>query len=148
MEQERIALACDHAGYALKEQVSKYLVEQGYEPLDFGTYSEESCDYPDFAHRAGSAVNKGEVRRGIVVCGSGEGVSMTVNKYPNVRCALAWKTELAKLGRQHNDCNMLALPARFIGEQEAMQCVDAFLHTDFEGGRHQRRVEKISHLLS
>ncbi len=144
---EIIPIACDHAGYELKNKVIEHLQKRGLDVKDYGTYSTESCDYPDYAHQAGSAVNRGEYKRGIVICGSGNGVQMTVNKYPNVRCALCWNAEIAHLGRQHNDCNMISIPARFIEEEEAMKVVDEFLDTPFEGGRHQRRVEKISQLL-
>ena len=142
-----IAMACDHAGYELKEVVKQHLAQLGYDVKDYGTYSSESVDYPDFAHQLGSAINKGEYRRGIVICGSGNGVQMTVNKYPGVRCALCWNAEIAHLGRQHNDCNVVSLPARFIPQETALQIVDEFLNTPFEGGRHQRRVEKISQLI-
>ena len=103
--------------------------------------------YPDFAHQVGRAINNGEYRRGIVICGSGNGVQMTVNKYPNVRCALCWTAEIAHLGRQHNDCNVISMPARFIPQETALAIVDEYLDTEFEGGRHQRRVEKINQLL-
>lgn len=146
--QEIMPIACDHAGYEMKLKVIDYLRQRGIEVKDYGTNSTESCDYPDYAHRAGLAVNRGESKRGIVICGSGNGVQMTVNKYPNVRCALCWTPEIAHLGRQHNDCNMIAIPARFIDEETALKIVDEFLDTPFEGGRHQRRVEKISRLLS
>ena len=115
---------------------------------DFGTDSTDSCDYPDFAHQVGSAIDKGTYKRGIVICGSGNGVQMTVNKYPHVRCALCWTPEIAHLGRQHNDANILSMPARFISEETALQIVDEYMNTPFEGGRHQRRVEKISQLRS
>ena len=144
---EIIPIACDHAGYELKKQVVKHLLDKGFEVKDFGTDSSESVDYPDFAHQVGRAINNGEFKRGIVICGSGNGVQMTVNKYPNVRCALCWNTEIAHLGRQHNDCNVISLPARFIPQELALQIVDEFLNTPFEGGRHQRRVEKINQLL-
>lgn len=144
---EIIPVACDHAGYELKQKVMAFVESKGFEVKDFGTFSTESCDYPDYAHQLGSAIEKGEYKRGIVICGSGNGVQMTVNKYPHVRCALCWNTEIAKLGRQHNDCNVVSLPARFIDEKTALEIVDLFLNTPFEGGRHQRRVEKISHLL-
>lgn len=146
MTNETIPIACDHAGYELKQQVINHLKANGFEVKDYGTYSTESCDYPDFAHGVGSAVNSGEFVRGIVICGSGNGVQMTVNKYPHVRCALCWSEEIARLGRQHNDANVLSMPARFISVGEALRIVDAFLNTPFEGGRHQRRVEKISQL--
>ena len=140
---EIIAIACDHAGYELKETVKKYLDEKGYEVRDFGTNSTESVDYPDYAHQVGKVIDSGELKRGIVICGSGNGVQMTVNKYPNVRCALCWTGEIAHLGRQHNDCNVISMPARFISQDTALEIVDEFLNTPFEGGRHQRRVEKI-----
>ena len=142
-----IALASDHAGFELKQQVQLFLEDNGAKVKDFGCYNTDSCDYPDFAHQVGSALNKGEYKRGIVICGSGNGVQMTVNKYPNVRCALCWTPEIAHLGRQHNDCNCISMPARFISEETALQIVDEYLDTPFEGGRHQRRVEKISQLL-
>lgn len=145
---EIIPMACDHAGYELKEQVKRYLSDKGYEVKDFGTYSSDSCDYPDFVHKAACAVNNGIYQRGIVICGSGNGAQMTANKYPNVRCALCWMPEIAQLARQHNDANMLAMPARFIDETTARQIVDIFMTTAFEGGRHQRRVSKINQLLT
>ncbi len=141
---EIIPIASDHAGFELKEIVKKQLVEKGFDIKDFGTFSTESCDYPDYAHSIGNAINKGEYKRGIVICGSGNGVQMTANKYPHVRCALCWNTELASLARQHNDANIVALPARFIPEELALQIIEVFMNTSFEGGRHQRRVEKIS----
>ena len=143
---EIIPIASDHAGYELKEEVKKFLATLDIDTKDFGTFSTESVDYPDFAHKVGSAINRGDYKRGIVICGSGNGVQMTVNKYRHVRCALCWTPEIARLGRQHNDCNCLSLPARFISEQTAMEIVDAYLDTPFEGGRHQRRVEKISEI--
>jgi len=145
---EIIPIACDHAGFELKEAVKNHLEARGFEVKDFGTNSSESVDYPDFAHPLGRAVNSGEFRRGITICGSGNGIQMTVNKYPNVRAALCWTVEIAQLGRQHNDCNIISLPARFVPQDLALQMVDAFLDTPFEGGRHQRRVEKINKLLS
>lgn len=145
---EIIPMACDHAAYELKEKVKKYLESKGFEVKDFGTNSSESVDYPDFAHQVGRVINNGEYRRGIVMCGSGEGVSMTVNKYPNVRCGLCWIPEIAHLIRQHNNANVLSMPARFISEELALQIVDEFLNTEFEGGRHERRVEKINQILA
>ncbi len=140
---EKIVIACDHAGYELKEIIKNYLIEKGYDIEDCGTYSTDSCDYPDYAHKAGNLVNSGEVKRGIVICGSANGVSMTVNKYPHVRCALCWLPEIAHLGRQHNDCNMIGIPARFLSVEMAKEIVDEFLATAFEGGRHENRVNKI-----
>ncbi|MBR1784163.1 MAG: ribose 5-phosphate isomerase B [Bacteroidales bacterium] len=145
---ETIVIACDHAGFDLKKKVITHLEGLGFAVRDCGTDSAESCDYPDFAHKAGSALEKCEYARGIVICGSGNGVQITVNKYPHVRCALCWTPELASLARQHNNANCLSLPARFIDENTALQIVDAFLETQFEGGRHERRVAKISQLLS
>lgn len=144
---EIIPIASDHAGYELKQKVIKHLEKQGFELKDYGTYSAESCDYPDFAHPVGRDINKGVYKRGIVICGTGNGVQITVNKYPNVRCALCWAPELAQLARQHNDANILSMPARFISEDTALQVVDAYINTAFEGGRHQRRVEKINKIL-
>ena len=144
---EIIPIASDHAGYELKEKVIEYLKSKDFEVKDYGTYSSESVDYPYFAHKVGSDINNAEYKRGIVICGSGNGVQMTVNKYPNVRCALCWNEEIASLARQHNDANVISLPARFIDENTALRIVDIYLNTPFEGGRHQRRVEKINKLL-
>ncbi len=142
-----LALGCDHAGFPLKEFLTLRLKNAGYLIHDFGTYSDESTDYPDYAHKLGSSVNKGEYERGIVMCGSGNGVNMVVNKYLGVRGALCWNSEQAKLTRQHNDANVLSLPARFIDFEEAWKAVQLFLETDFEGGRHQRRVDKVSNCI-
>lgn len=139
----KIAIACDHAGYEYKEKLVKYLREKGHEVKDFGTNSPESMDYPDTAHPLAFAVEAGEHDKGIVLCGSGNGISMTVNKHQGIRCALCWNTELAALARQHNNANVCSVPARFIAYEEAQSVIDVFLATDFEGGRHQRRVEKI-----
>jgi len=139
-----IALGSDHAGFDMKEKVKTFLLEQKISFFDVGTYSEESCDYPDFAHKVAEAVMKNEAERGILLCGSGEGVCITANKHQNIRAALVWNSEIAKLSRQHNDANVLCLPARFIEENEAYKCVEAFIQTGFEGGRHQKRVEKIN----
>lgn len=144
---EIIPIACDHAGFDLKEIIKQHLQDKGFEVIDFGTHSSESVDYPDFAHHVGKAVNDKVYQRGIVVCGSGNGVQMTVNKYPGVRCALCWDPEIARLARQHNDANVLSMPARFISTETALSILDDYLNTPFEGGRHQRRVEKISQLL-
>lgn len=144
---EIIPIASDHAGFELKTKVVDFLRSKGFEVEDFGTYSADSVDYPDFAHKVGSAINNGTYNRGIVICGSGNGVQMTVNKYPNVRCALCWNEEIASLARQHNDANIISLPARFIEEATALRIVDIYLNTPFEGGRHQRRVEKINKLI-
>jgi len=138
-----IALGCDHGGYALKEFLKIKIAESGYSVRDFGSYTAESIDYPDYAHPVASAVNSGQFPLAILICGSGNGVCMTANKYTNIRAALCWNTELARLARLHNDANILCLPGRFITENEALSAVMAFLTTDFEGGRHQARIEKI-----
>lgn len=138
-----LALCSDHAGYATKQAVIEYLKSQGIEYKDFGTYSEESCDYPDFAHACAEAVESGECYPGIGICGSGEGINMTLNKHQGIRSALCWKEEIARLARQHNDANVLAMPGRFLTNDEAIAIVKAFLSTEFEGGRHQRRIDKI-----
>lgn len=140
----KVAFASDHAGYDLKLFLEKIMEERGYEVVDFGTHSSESCDYPDFAHPAAEAVESGECAFGIAMCGTGNGISMTLNKHQGVRAALCWTVEIARLARQHNDANVLVLPARFIRPDEALAIVEAFLNTDFEGGRHQRRIDKIS----
>ncbi|MCI6153474.1 MAG: ribose 5-phosphate isomerase B [Bacteroidales bacterium] len=140
---KRFGLCSDHAGFLLKEEVKKMLEDQGVECIDFGCYSEERADYPDFAHRLGEAIDKGELEWGVAICGSGNGISMALNKHPRVRAALSWTAELAQLGRAHNDANVLSLPARFISVAEAQEIVMAFLSTDFEGGRHEARVAKI-----
>ena len=142
-----IPIACDHAGFELKEIVKTYLSNKGYEVKDYGTNSSDSVDYPDMVHPLGRDVNNGVYERGIVICGSGNGVQMTVNKYPNVRCALCWTLEIAELARQHNNANILAMPARFISKEVALNIVDKYLGTEFEGGRHEKRVEKISKTL-
>ncbi|MBR5784964.1 MAG: ribose 5-phosphate isomerase B [Bacteroidales bacterium] len=142
-----IAIACDHAGYELKETIKKFLSEKGFEIKDYGTNSSDSVDYPDMVHPLGRDINTGVYNKGIVVCGSGNGVQMTVNKYQNVRCALCWNVEIAELARMHNDANVLSLPARFIPSELALEIVDKFISTDFEGGRHLKRVEKIKNTL-
>lgn len=142
-----IPIACDHAGFELKEKVKSYLSSRGYEVKDYGTNSSESVDYPDMVHPLGRDINNGVYEFGIVICGSGNGVQMTVNKYKNVRCALCWTPEIAELARQHNDANILAMPARFISQEVALNIVDKYLSTSFEGGRHEKRVEKINKTL-
>jgi len=139
-----LALGSDHAGYELKEFLKKYLTEKGFDIKDFGTDSNKSVDYPDFAHPVAKAVNDHTIETGILICGSGNGVSIVANKYPNVRAALCWGTELAELARRHNNANILSLPARFISFEEAIKIVDLFLSTTFEGERHQLRIDKIS----
>ena len=138
-----IGIACDHAGYELKEFLVGYLSSKGYEVTDFGTDSEQSVDYPDFAHPLAEAVASGELPAGIGICGSGEGMSMTLNKHRGIRAGLCWMPEIAELTRLHNDANILVLPARFVSNDEAIAIVDKFLTTGFEGGRHVRRIAKI-----
>jgi len=140
----KIVLANDHAGYPLKETLKVWLRETGYEVNDLGSYSEESVDYPDFAHKLAAEVAGNEGHElGLLMCGSGNGVCITANKHKSIRAALAWTPEIASLARQHNNANVLCLPARFITEPEAKEIVNAFLSAHFEGGRHERRVEKI-----
>ena len=138
-----IGLCCDHAGFELKEFVRGWLQAKGREYKDFGTYSTESCDYPDFAHPLALAVEAGECYPGIAICGSGNGISMTLNKHQGICAALCWTAEIAHLARQHNDANVLVMPGRFVTNQEADEIMTKFFSTPFEGGRHQRRVEKI-----
>lgn len=140
---EKVAFASDHAGFELKEFIEEYMRSKGYEIVDFGTFSEESCDYPDFAHPAAEAVESGDCSFGIAMCGSGNGISMTLNKHQGIRAALCWLPELASLAKQHNNANILVMPARFISKDEALKIVDAYFEAAFEGGRHQRRIEKI-----
>ena len=139
----KIGIACDHAGYEYKERLVKYLREKGYEVKDYGTHSTESMDYPDTAHPLAFAVEAGEHEKGFVLCGSVNGISMTVTKPQGIRCALCLNTELAAGARQHNNANVVSIPARFIAYEEAQAIIDTFLATGFEGGRHQRRIEKI-----
>ena len=140
---KKIAMASDHAGFELKENLKQYLAEKGYDILDFGTDSEESCDYPDFAHPAARAIEDGTADFGVCMCGSGNGMQITLNKHQGIRAALCWKPELASLAKQHNNANVLVLPARFVTYNEAVDIVDAYLNATFEGGRHQRRIDKI-----
>lgn len=138
-----IAICSDHAGFELKSIIEGYLEADNKEYKDFGTYSADSCDYPDFAHPCANAVETGECPFGIAMCGSGNGIAMTLNKHQGIRAALCWTPELARLARQHNDANILVLPARFINPVEALAIVDAFFETPFEGGRHIPRINKI-----
>ena len=138
-----IGIASDHAGYELKEIVKRYLEGEGASVYDFGTHSSESCDYPDYAHPLAEAVEKGACEYGVAICGSANGIAMTVNKHQGCRAAICWKPELAELARKHNDANVLGLPARFIEPELAIEVLKTFFSNDFEGGRHQRRVEKI-----
>lgn len=139
----KIAFASDHAGYGLKKYLIEKMHERGYEIVDFGTHSEESCDYPDYAHPAALSIVNGECSFGIAICGTGNGIAMTLNKHQGIRAALCWKPEIAALARQHNNANVLVMPARFITLEEADAILDAFLKSDFEGGRHQKRIDKI-----
>lgn len=139
----KIAIGSDHAGFELKRDVAAWLAQQGHEVEDMGTHTADSCDYPDYAHAVAAAVNEGTVEKGILICGSANGVAITANKYAHVRAALCWMREIVLLARQHNDANVLCLPARFIGTMEGLDMTEAFLATAFEGGRHQKRVEKI-----
>lgn len=143
MAKKLIALAADHAGFLMKEMVKDYLAGKGYDILDLGTDSAASVDYPDYGHAMGEVMDAGRAERGIVICGSGIGISMAANRHASVRAALCTNGLMARLARQHNDANVLALGARIVGEEVAKNCVDVFLSTEFEGGRHQRRVEKL-----
>ena len=141
---EKIAIGADHAGFELKEQLKKWLQQEGYVLKDFGAYSGDSADYADFAHPVSIAVEKNEFDVGLLVCGSANGVAMTAIKHQGIRAAICWTEELGALARQHNDANILCLPARFVSRELAEQILDKFLHSSFEGGRHARRVSKIS----
>ena len=140
-----IAIGADHAGFELKEKIKEVLTLEGWTIIDHGAYNTESVDYPDHAHPVARDIENGEAVLGIVICGSGNGIAMSVNKHQGIRAALCWTPELASLARQHNDANVLALPARFIEPSTALACVAAFIEASFEGGRHQRRVDKISY---
>lgn len=139
----KVAFASDHAGYELKLKLEELMRHRGYEVEDFGCHSTESCDYPDFAHPAAEAVERGDCAFGIAMCGSGNGIQMTLNKHQGIRAALCWLPELASLAKQHNNANFLVLPARFISEEEAEKILEAYLAATYEGGRHQRRIDKI-----
>ena len=141
---KKIGIACDHAGFQMKELLVGYLSTKGYDVVDFGCHSEESIDYPDFGHPLAEAIENGELEQGVGLCGSGEGMAMPLNKHQGIRAGLCWNTDVAALTRQHNDANVVVLPARFISNDEAIAIVNTFLNSDFEGGRHQGRVEKIA----
>jgi len=143
MNQLPIAIGSDHAGFELKQVLIKNLVEKGIAVFDKGTYSDQRADYPDFGHQVAKLVENGECTFGILICGSGNGINMTANKHSGIRSALCWNVAIAKLAREHNDANIIALPARFISPAEAIQAVEVFLATPFEGGRHQDRIAKI-----
>ncbi len=140
----KIAIGGDHAGFEYKEEIISKLKAEGVEVTDCGPFSLESCDYPDFVHPVADAVENDDVDLGIIICGSGNGVAMTANKHQGIRAALAWDVEIAELARTHNDANIVSIPARYVSLEKAKQIADVFLKTDFEGGRHQRRVDKIS----
>ena len=139
-----IGLASDHAGFALKQHVKAYLDQKGIAYHDYGTYSSESCNYPDFGHALARGMEAGECEKGIAICGSGEGISMTLNKHQSIRAALCWMPQIAHLARQHNDANVLVMPGRFIDNKTAGKIMDEFFTASFEGGRHQKRVDKIA----
>jgi len=138
-----IALGSDHAGFAYKQMLLSWLGDNGYEARDFGTHSADSVDYPDFVHPLAAAIAGGELERGILICGSANGVCITANKHRGIRAAIAWEPELATLARQHNDANIVCIPARFVSEEQARAIASQFLNTAFEGGRHQNRINKI-----
>ena len=143
MNELKIAIAADHAGFELKAEIMSFLLNRGIKVKDFGTYSAESVDYADFAHPMADAVEKGDFLYGISICGSGNGINMTVNKHQGIRSAICWNEEIAMLARSHNDANICALPARFIKKVEALKILEVFLSTGFEGGRHTQRIQKI-----
>ena len=140
---EKILIASDHAGFELKEQLERALTRMGFDVQDLGTNSTESTDYADYAHPLAQQVSHGDVKRGVLLCGTGLGMSYTANRYPHVRAAVAWNPEIAKLAREHNDSNVLVVPARFVSEEQGVAILTTWLETPFEGGRHSRRVEKI-----
>lgn len=140
----KLAIGSDHAGFLLKQSLIEFLKELGHEVMDLGCHSEDSIDYPDYAHPVAEEVEAQTVNLGILICGSGNGISMTANKHQGIRCALCWNPEIARLARQHNDANIVSLPARFINTQTAIEIVRDFISTEFEGGRHATRVAKIS----
>ncbi len=144
MSKISVAVGCDHAGFPLKESVIRKLKKMGFMVHDFGTHSEDSTDYPDYVHPGAKMVENGEAQFAVFICGSGQGVTMTANKYQKVRAALCWKVDLAELARQHNNANVLCIPQRFVSKKMALNMIQKFFETDFEGGRHERRVNKIA----
>lgn len=140
----KIAIGNDHAGTTYKHEIVKFLTEQGHQVLNFGTDTDQSVDYPDFAHKVGKSIQEKQAELGIVICGSGNGIAMSVNKHSDVRCAVCWNKEITQLARQHNNANVMSIPARFTAKEQAIEMVKTFLETPFEGGRHQQRVNKIS----
>jgi ribose 5-phosphate isomerase B len=145
---ETIPIGTDHAGFHMKERLKQELVRLGYQPLDVGTMSAEPVDYPDFAHPVASMVEHGKAKRGILLCGSGQGMAYAANRHKGVRAALAWSAEIATVSRSHNDANILVLPSRFLSNDESVEILHLFLDTPFDGGRHERRVEKIEEPVS
>ena len=143
MSPDTILIASDHAGFELKEKLEKALGDLGYDVQDLGTNSADSTDYADYAHPLAERVSSGDVKRGVLLCGTGLGMSYAANRHPHVRAAVAWTPEIAKLAREHNDANVLVLPARFVDEQQGVEILKTWLETEFEGGRHARRVDKI-----
>lgn len=144
MEVKKLAIGSDHAGFDLKESVIKHLKNKGIEVIDFGPFNDERADYPDYAHPVAKAVTNKEADLGILICGSGNGINMTANKHQEIRSALCWQVDIAEMARLHNNANIIALPARYVSEEHAIECIDIFIATDFEGGRHEGRVDKIS----
>ena len=144
MKEIKLAIASDHAGFQLKEKLKSFLIDEGYEVKDLGTNSEESVDYPDFGHPLADTIERGDCDFGIAICGSGNGINMTVNKYMGIRSALCWNKEIAILARAHNNANICAIPGRFLDIEEASVIVTTFFNTGFEGGRHERRIKKIT----
>ena len=143
MKKKKIAIVSDHAGFYLKEKLLTFLIKEKYEVKDFGCQSEEAVDYPDYGHPMANSVSKGDYDLGISICGTGNGINMTVNKHPGIRSALCWNEEISRLARAHNDANVCAIPGRFVNESEAYLIVRTFLETSFDGGRHKRRIDKI-----
>ncbi len=144
MEVKNVSIGSDHAGFELKTTIVSFLESKGIKVTDFGPFSEERADYPDYAHPVAKSIENKEVDLGILICGSGNGINMTANKHQEIRSALCWQEDIAEMARLHNNANIIALPARYISEETALNCVDLFISTDFEGGRHQARVDKIS----
>lgn len=144
MKIEKIAIGSDHAGFDLKENIIKHLNAKGIEVKNFGPFNNDRADYPDYAHPVAKAVTNKDADLGILICGSGNGINMTANKHQEIRSALCWQKDIAEMARLHNNANIIALPARYISEKTALDCVDIFIETEFEGGRHEGRVSKIS----
>ncbi len=138
-----IVIACDHAGFDTKVIVIKHLSEKGYKVVDLGTNSSESIDYPEFGHKLGESIEKGDYKTGISICGSGNGINMVVNKHKGVRAAICWNRDISEMARRHNDANVCSIPARYVSAEEIIEIIDVFLNTGFDGGRHERRINKI-----